>query len=160
MIPFLDLQRLNQKYHKNFGEKFNQFLNSGNYILGEFVKEFEKEFAAYCQENFCVGTGNGLDALKLILRAYIELGRLQKGDEVIVAANTYIATILAVKEVGLEPVFVEPDEKTFNLNPDLVEEKITLQTQAILTTHLYGQLSEMEKLKAIAVKNNLLLLAD
>ncbi len=160
MIPFLDLHRLNQSYHKAFAEKFDQFLNSGHYILGDFVQTFEKEFAAYCRENFCVGTGNGLDALKLMLKAYIELGRLQKGDKVIVAANTYIATILAVKEVGLIPVFVEPDEKTFNLNPDLVEKKITLQTKAILTTHLYGQLSEMKKLSALAVKNNLLLLAD
>lgn len=160
MIPFLDLHTANQIYHERFKENFKDFLDSGYYILGEKVAEFETEFAQYCGVNFCVGTANGLDALKLILRGYIELGRLQPGDKVIVPANTYIATILAVKEVGLEIILVEPDENTFNLDADLVEQKITPHTKAILTTHLYGQLSEMEKLKAIAIKNDLLLLAD
>lgn len=160
MIPFLDLYQSNHLYHQKFQKNFKDFLDSGYYILGKKVEEFENQFAAYCGVNFCVGTGNGLDALKLILRAYMELGRLQAGDKVIVPANTYIATILAVKEVGLEVILVEPDENTFNLNADLVEDKITPHTRAVLTTHLYGQLSDMEKLKAIAVKHDLLLLAD
>src|SRR5699024_8204050 len=111
-------QKLNSPYHKVFSEKFNQFLASGYFILGENVREFESQFASFCGVNYGVGTGNGLDALKLILRGYVELNRLEVGDEVVVPANTYIATILAVKEVGLKPVLVEPDEQTFNLNPD------------------------------------------
>lgn len=160
MIPFLDLTKLNSPYHKVFREKFNQFLETGYFVLGENVSKFEKQFAKYCGVDYCVGTGNGLDALKLMLRGYVELNRLKVGDEVIVPANTYIATILAVKEVGLIPVLIEPDEQTFNLNPELVEEQITSKTKAILTTHLYGQLSDMEKLRTIADKNDLLLLAD
>lgn len=160
MIPFLDLKQSNQVYHQKFVEVFQDFLDSGYYILGEKVSQFEKEFAEYCGTNYCVGTGNGLDALKLILRGYMELGRLKSGDKIIVAANTFIATILAIKEVGLEVILVEPNEKTYTLDADWVEAKITPNTQAILTTHLYGQLSDMKKLKAISVKNNLLLLSD
>lgn len=160
MIPFLNLQQLNAPYKERFQKRFTSFLDSGYFILGEKVSEFEKEFASFCGVNFCAGTGNGLDALTLILRAYIELGHLRAGDKVIVAANTYIATILAVKQAGLKAVLAEPDEKTFNLDPKQVEKAITPQTKAILTTHLYGQLSDMEALSAIAVKNNLLLIAD
>lgn len=159
-IPFLDLKQINQPYKEVFEKKFSAFLDSGYYILGNSVREFEKEFARYCETNFCIGTGNGLDAIKLIFRAYMEMGRLQPGDKVIVAANTYIATILAVKQAGLEPVLVEPDEKTFNIDPEQVRRKITPHTKAILVTHLYGQLADMETLSCIAIKEGMLLIAD
>lgn len=159
-IPFLDLYQLNKPYQKAFEKEFSSFLESGYYILGKRVETFEKEFAKYCNTNFCIGTGNGLDALKLILRAYIELGRLQKEDKIIVAANTYIATILAIKEVGLIPVLLEPDEKTMNLNSALIEENLTPKTKGVLATNLYGQLVDLKRLSAIALKNDLLLITD
>ena len=160
MIPFLDLHKINQPYEKAFKESFQKFLDSGYYVLGNAVKEFEEAFAKYCRVNHCIGVGNGLDALTLILKAYIELGKFQKGDKVIVAANTYIATILAIKHAGLEPVLVEPVEKTFNLNPIEVEKNIDASIKAILVTHLYGQLADMKSLRRIADENNLLLIAD
>lgn len=160
MIPFLELNQINKAYEEKFQTRFQQFLARGYYVLGDWVKEFETQFAAYTKTNFCVGTGNGLDALKLMLKAYMVLGRLEEGDKVILAANTYIATILAVKEVGLVPLLVEPDEATFNLNPDLIQDQITPKTRAILVTHLYGQLADMQQLSSIALKNGLLLLAD
>jgi len=160
MIPFLDLHKINQPYEKTFQVAFQNFLDSGYYVLGNAVKEFEKEFANYCGTTNCVGVGNGLDALTLILKAYKELGQLIDGDEVMVAANTYIATILAIKQAGLKPVLVEPDLKTFNLNPEEVEKNLQPSVKAILVTHLYGQLADMATLHKISAKNNLLLIAD
>ncbi len=160
MIPFLDLKKLNQPYEKAFQKSFQEFLASGHYVLGKEVKEFETQFAAYCGVKFCVGVGNGLDALTLILKAYIALGKLQKGDKVMVAANTYIATILAVKQAGLKPVLVEPDEKTFNLDPAAVEKELDKSVKAILVTHLYGQLAAMQALRKITKENNLILISD
>lgn len=160
MVPYLDLQRLNRPYEQKFKEVFKGFLNSGNYILGEQVQNFEDEFANYCGTNFCIGTGNGLDALTLILKGYIALDRLQKGDSVMVAANTFVATILAVKQAGLKPVLVEPDEKTFNLDPRQVAKHWNSEIKAILTTHLYGHLSPVEELNQLAKKRNILLIAD
>ncbi|HET8884827.1 MAG TPA: DegT/DnrJ/EryC1/StrS family aminotransferase [Salinimicrobium sp.] len=160
MIPFLDLKKMNAPYETTFQERFLAFLNSGHYILGKGVEKFEESFAAYCGAKFCIGTGNGLDALNLIFRGYIELGQLKEGDKIIVAANTYIATILAIKHAGLTPVLVEPDEGTFNLDSSLVSEKITREVRGILVTHLYGQLADMKKLREISEENNLLLIAD
>lgn len=160
MIPFLDLKKINQPYEKAFKQSFQRFLDSGYYVLGNAVKEFEQQFATYCGVTHCVGVGNGLDALTLILKAYIELGTLQKGDKVIVAANSYIATILAVKQAGLQPILVEPDLKTFNLDPAAIEKHVDKSVKAILVTHLYGQLADMKTLRKISNKNNLLLLAD
>jgi len=160
MIPFLDLHKINQPYEKTFQVAFQNFLDSGYYVLGNAVKEFEKEFANYCGTTNCVGVGNGLDALTLILKAYKELGQLIDGDEVMVAANTYIATILAIKQAGLKPVLIEPDLKTFNLNPEEVEKNLQPSVKAILVTHLYGQLADMATLHKISAKNNLLLIAD
>jgi len=159
-VPFLDLHKINQPYEKAFQVAFQNFLDSGYYVLGNAVKQFENEFAKYCGTTNCVGVGNGLDALTLILKAYKELGQLKDGDEVIVAANTYIATILAIKQAGLKPVLVEPDLKTFNLNPEEVEKNIQPYVKAILVTHLYGQLADMAALREISVNNNLLLIAD
>ena len=114
MIPFLDLKKINQQYRGELIEAATNVIDSGWYIQGEQVKAFEKEFASYCEAKHCIGVGNGLDALILIFRAYKELGRLKEGDEVIVPANTYIASILSITENRLKPVLVEPDEQTYN----------------------------------------------
>jgi dTDP-4-amino-4,6-dideoxygalactose transaminase len=160
MIPFLDLKKTNAPYEVAFQEKLKVVLANGWYILGEEVKAFENNFASYCATNYCIGVGNGLDALTLIFKAYIQLGKLQKGDEVIVPANTYVASILAILEAGLIPVLVEPKLETYTINPDLIEERITLKTKAILVVHLYGQLAEMEVINAIATNRNLLVIED
>lgn len=160
MIKFLDLQKINQPYETEFQQKFQQFLNKGWYILGENVKQFESEFATYCGTKHCIGVANGLDALILIFRAYKELKKLQKGDEVIVPANTYIASIIAVLQNDLVPVLVEPNIETYNINPDEIEKHITPKTKAILPVHLYGQLCDMKAINEIAKKHNLLVIED
>jgi dTDP-4-amino-4,6-dideoxygalactose transaminase len=160
MIQFLDLKKINAPYETAFQEKLKLVLEKGWYILGNEVAEFEQNFANYCQAKYCIGVGNGFDALVLIFKGYIQLGKLQKGDEVIVPANTYIASILAILAADLIPVLVEPKLETYNLNPDLILEKITPKTKAILVVHLYGQLAEMEKIIEIAEKNNLLIVED
>ncbi|NNT72791.1 DegT/DnrJ/EryC1/StrS family aminotransferase [Flavobacterium sp. IMCC34852] len=160
MIKFLDLHKINLPYQAAFQEKMQQVLNKGWFVLGDEVKAFESNFAQYCGAKYCIGVGNGLDAMVLIFKAYIELGKLQKGDEVIVPANTYIASILAVLQADLVPVLVEPKLETYNLNPDLIAEKITSKTKAILAVHLYGQLAEMNKINAIAKQHNLLVIED
>ena len=160
MIQFLNLNKLNQPFETAFQEKMKQFLDGGWYILGNEVKQFETNFAAYCGTNHCIGVGNGLDALVLIFKAYIHLGKLQKGDEVIVPANTYIASILAVLQADLLPVLVEPRLETYNINPEEIKAKITSKTKAILPVHLYGQLCEMEVISSIAKEHNLLVVED
>ncbi len=160
MIKFLDLNKINKPYEAAFHEKLQSVMNSGWYILGNEVKIFEVNFANYCNAKHCIGVGNGLEALVLIFKAYIQLGKLQKGDEVIVPANTYIASILAILQVDLVPVFVEPNEKTFNIDSDLIQEKITSKTKAILAVHLYGQLADMDTINQIANQNNLLVVED
>ena len=160
MIKFLDLHKINAPYEAFFQEKFKTVLDKGWYILGNEVEEFERNFAHYCGTKFCIGVGNGLDALTLILKGYIELGKLQKGDEVLVPANTYIASILAILQADLVPVFVEPNEETFNLDANLLEKQLTFQTKAILVVHLYGQLADMEKINAFAKEHQLLVIED
>ncbi|MFE3848880.1 DegT/DnrJ/EryC1/StrS family aminotransferase [Flavobacterium sp. LB3P45] len=160
MIPFLDLKKINEPYESAFNEKLKTVLDNGWYILGNEVKEFQTKFAKYCGAQHCIGTGNGFDALVLIFKGYIQLGKIQKGDEIIVPANTYIASILAVLQADLIPVLVEPKLETYNINPDLISEKITSKTKAILVVHLYGQLGEMDKINEIAVANGLLVIED
>ena len=160
MIKFLDLQKLNKPFETQFLSKTKEFLDKGWYILGNEVKQFEQSFAAYSNAKHCIGVGNGLDALVLILKGYIQLGNLQKGDEVIVPANTYIASILAILQADLVPVFVEPNIETYNINPDLISDKITSKTKAILLVHLYGQLAEMDKIIALSNQYNLLIIED
>lgn len=133
---------------------------SGWYILGEKVKTFEKEFAEYCGTKYCIGVANGLDALILILEGYKHLGFIKEGDEVIVPSNTYIASILAISKANLTPVLVEPDINTYLINPDLIEQKITSKTKAILPVHLYGRLCDMDAINAIAEKHNLKVIED
>ena len=160
MIKFLDLQKLNKPFEVQFLDKTAAFLDKGWYILGDEVKQFEQSFATFSKAKHCIGVGNGLDALVLILKAHIQLGNLQKGDEVVVSANTYIASILAILHADLIPVFVEPSIETFNIDPNLIEEKITSKTKAILVVHLYGQLAEMDKINAICASHNLLIIED
>ena len=160
MIKFLDLQKINAKYQDEFHQKMQLVLDKGWFILGDEVKQFENDFAKYTHSKYCIGVGNGLDALVLIFKAYMQLGILQKGDEVIVPANTYIASILAILQADLVPVLVEPKLETFNLNPELIQEKITSKTRAILPVHLYGQLCEMDKIQAIAKEHNLVVVED
>lgn len=159
-IPFLDLKAINAAYRDELIQAATRVINSGWYIQGQEVTAFEKEFAAYCGTRYCIGVGNGLDALILTLRAWKELGRLKEGDEVIVPANTYIATILAITENRLTPVLVEPDINTYNLSPVLVEKAITPRTKAILPVHLYGRLAEMPRIMDIAERHGLLVLED
>lgn len=160
MIPFLDLQAINARERDALITAFTRVLDSGWYVLGEEVAAFEREYAQYCGTQFAVGVGNGLDALTLTLRAYRELGRLQPGDEVVVPANTYIATILAISENGLTPVLVEPDPATCNLDAALIEPALTPRTRAILPVHLYGQTADMTAINAVARKHGLLVIED
>ncbi|WP_369804682.1 DegT/DnrJ/EryC1/StrS family aminotransferase [Limnohabitans sp. G3-2] len=151
---------MNQQYRQALVDAATRVIDSGWYVLGQEVKAFEQEFAAFCGTTQCVGVANGLDALVLTLRAWIEMGRLQEGDEVIVPANTYIASVLAITENRLKPVLVEPDERSFNLCPDKVRAAITPKTKAIVAVHLYGQLAPMKALMAIAQEHALLVLED
>ncbi len=160
MIKFLDLKKINAPYEAFFQEKVKTFFDKSWYILGDEVKKFETNFAKYNNAKYCIGVGNGLDALVLIFKAYIQLGKLKKGDEVIVPANTYVASILAILQADLVPVLVEPENESFNLDSSLIQQKITTKTKAILVVHLYGQLANMESITAIAIKNNLLVIED
>jgi len=160
MIKFLDLKKINLPYENAFQNKLKSVLDSSWYILGDEVKLFEKNFAEYCEAKHCVGVGNGFDALTLIYKGYIQLGKMQKGDEVIVPANTYIATILSIIQADLVPVLVEPNLETYTINPDLIAEKITNRTRSILVVNLYGQLAELDAINEIALKNNLIVVED
>jgi len=145
---------------KELMKAIENVFDSGWYILGRQLILFEKEFAKYCGTRYAVGVGNGLDALILIFRAYKEMGIMREGDEVIVPANTYIASILAVTENRLKPVLVEPDLATYNIDPDLIEEKITDKTRAIMVVHLYGRVGYSDKIRKIADKYNLKVIED
>lgn len=160
MIPFLDLKGINAQYRSELVEACTRIIDSGWYIYGQECQKFEQEFADYCGTKYAIGVANGLDALILILRAYKEIGYLRDGDEVIVPANTYIASILAISENNLVPVLVEPDINTYLIDPSKIEEKITLKTKAILPVHLYGQTCEMEAINTIAKKYNLKVIED
>lgn len=160
MISFLDLQKLNAQYAEELKRVAAEVIDSGWYLLGERVKVFEKNLSDYCGVKHTIGVANGLDALRLILRAYIELGLMNEGDEIIVPANTYIATILAITDNRLKPVLVEPNINTYNLDIDQVEGKVTERTRAVMVVHLYGQVCWSEKLEAIAKKYNLKIIED
>ncbi|WP_305373329.1 DegT/DnrJ/EryC1/StrS family aminotransferase [Photobacterium leiognathi] len=160
MIKFLDLQAINGQYQKELKEACARVIDSGWYIMGNELEAFEREFAEYCGVKHAIGVANGLDALILVIRAWKELGKLKAGDEVIVPANTYIASVLAITENGLIPVFVEPDPTTYNLCPANVRSAITEKTKAILPVHLYGLISPMPELIEIAKEHDLLVLED
>lgn len=160
MIPFLDLKEINKKYQIELKEACNRVIDSGWYIMGKELEAFEQEFANYCGSKKAIGVANGLDALVLTLRAWKEIGKLCDGDEVIVPANTYIASILAISENKLTPVLVEPDPATFNLTAEGIAKSITAKTKVILPVHLYGQISPMREIMRLAKQHNLLVLED
>ncbi|WP_308991940.1 DegT/DnrJ/EryC1/StrS family aminotransferase [Mariniflexile litorale] len=160
MIKFLDLQKINQQYQEELKQAAARVIDSGWYLLGSETELFETNYAAFCGSKFALGVANGLDALRLIFKAYIELGIMQKGDEVIIPANTYIASVLAVTDNGLVPVLVEPNITTYNLDTTKIEQAITSKTKAILTVHLYGQNSIDNNMLAICKKHKLKLVED
>ena len=160
MIKFLDLQKINAQYEQELKEAANRVIDSGWYLLGKEIESLENNYANFCGTKYAIGVANGLDALRLIFKAYIEMGVMQKGDEVIVPANTYIASVLAISDNDLVPVFVEPNIETYNLDSTKIEEAITTKTKAILTVHLYGQNSIDEKMLEICKKYNLKLVED
>lgn len=160
MIKFLDLQKINSIHKTEIEERIIKTVRSGWYVLGNEVKNFEQNLSKYIGTNHTIGVANGLDALRLIFRAYIQLGFMKAGDEVLVPANTYIASLLAVSENGLVPILVEPSEVTFNIDIAKIEEKITSKTKAILIVHLYGQIVFSSELLAIAKKYNLKIIED
>lgn len=156
MVEFLSLKRVNAPHEQAIQDAIARVLKSGWYILGEETQTFEQEFAAYCGVKHCIGVGNGLDALSLILRAY-DIGA---GDEVIVPSNTFVATWLAVTYVGAEPVPVDPDVRTYNIDPQLIEAAITPRTRAIIAVHLFGQPAEMQAIQEVAKRHGLTVIED
>lgn len=159
-VPFLSLKDITDKNSKEIHEAALRVIDSGWYLQGKENQQFEEDYANYIGTKYCVGCGNGLDALVWIFRAYIELGVMKKGDEVIVPANTYIATILSITENGLVPVLVEPNINTLQIDDSLIEEKITSKTKAICIVHLYGQCAYTDKIGELCKKYNLKLIED
>ena len=160
MIKFLDLQRVTQLHADEIKEAVAQVIDSGWYIRGNFVSRFEEEYARYIGTKYCVGVGNGLDALTLIYRAYMEMGVMSEGDEVIVPANTFIASILAITRNGLKPVLVEPRMDTLEIDDELIEQAITPKTKSILLVHLYGRCAYTERIGELCKKYHLKLVED
>lgn len=160
MIEFLNLKKVNEKYEKELIDIATKTISSGWYLNGTNVKTFENILSEYINANNAISCANGLDALRLIFKAYIETGVMQKGDEVIVPANTYIASILAITDNGLIPVFAEPDPVTFNLNIDNIEKHISNNTKAILIVHLYGRVCWNHSVRSIADQHNLKIVED
>lgn len=156
MIPFLDLKQVNKPHSVAIGEAMKRVLGSGWYILGQEVEAFEHQFAAYCQTRHCIGVANGLDALTLVLKAW----NFPAGSEVIVASNAYIASVLSITHAGLTPVWVEPDPRTYLLDPAKLEAATTPQTKAILPVHLYGRCCDMEPINTLAQRYDLRVLED
>lgn len=156
MIHFLDLKAAYTELKTECDAAYHRVMESGWYLLGDELRAFEAEFSTYTQTKYCVGVGNGLEALELLLKAY----DITSGDEVIVPSNTYIATWLAVSYVGATPIPVEPDIRTYNMDPTLIEEKITSKTKAIIAVHLYGQPCDMDRINVIAKKHKLIVIED
>ncbi|QEE51345.1 DegT/DnrJ/EryC1/StrS family aminotransferase [Flavobacterium alkalisoli] len=160
MIKFLDIQKINLQHQQEIEERLLKTFRNGWYLLGEEVKAFEEKLSDYIGCSHAIGVANGLDALRLIFKGYIELGIMQPGDEVIVPANTYIASILSITDNGLIPVFTEPDIDTYNIDFSLIEDKITKKTKAIMVVHLYGQVAYSNLLTELAKKHNLKIIED
>ena len=160
MIKYLDLKRINDLYDAEIREAINEVLDSGWYLKGEATRKFEQAYAQYIGTRHCIGCANGLDALTLILRAYIEMGVMQAGDEVIVPANTFIASILAITENRLKPVLVEPSPATLQIDDALIEQAITSRTRAVMIVHLYGRCAYTDRIGEICRKHGLKLIED
>lgn len=155
-VPFVSFEPMHEEIEEEIVEKFHDVYRKNIFIKGEELEEFENRFAEYCENRYCVGCATGMDALFLIMKAY----GFGVGDEVIVPANTFIATALAVSYVGATPVLVEPDELTYTINPDCIEKKITENTKAIIAVHLYGRCADMDSINALAKKHNLKVIED
>lgn len=160
MIKFLDLKKINDSFEPELSNAVKRVLDSGWYLLGNEVRAFEQEYASYVGTKYCVGVANGLDALRLILKAYIEMGFMKEGDEIIVPANTYIASILAITDNRLTPILIEPDINTYNIDPFKIEEKITSRSKGIMIVHLYGQNAMHPLVQKLKEKYNLKLIED
>jgi dTDP-4-amino-4,6-dideoxygalactose transaminase len=160
MIKFLDLKAINQKFEPELSRAIKRVINSGWYLLGNEVKEFEHEYAEFIGTKHCIGVANGLDALRLIFKAYIEMGEMTEGDEIIVPANTYIASILSITDNRLTPILVEPNINTYNIDPYLIEDKISNRTKGIMIVHLYGQNAMHPEIHRLVEKYNLKLIED
>jgi dTDP-4-amino-4,6-dideoxygalactose transaminase len=160
MIKFLDLKKINDSFEPELSSKVKAVLDSGWYLFGNQVNNFEQEYSRYVGVSHTITVANGLDALRLILQAYIELGKLSPGDEVIVPANTFIATVLAVTDCGLTPILVEPDIKSYNIDPVDLTRKLTSRTKAVIIVHLYGQCAMTPEIQSIVDLNGLLLIED
>ncbi|WP_433779250.1 DegT/DnrJ/EryC1/StrS family aminotransferase [Flavobacterium anhuiense] len=160
MIKFLDLKKTNSQYEAELKKVASEVIDSGWYLLGDRVNDFEKDLVSYQEGGFAVAVANGLDALRLIFKGYIELGYMNEGDEIIVPANTYIASLLAITDNRLKPVLVEPDPETYNLDISRIESRITLKTKAIMVVHLYGKVCWSNHLKQLAEKYNLKIIED
>tara|TARA_R100000935_G_scaffold9921_3_gene19916 strand:- start:14285 stop:15406 length:1122 start_codon:yes stop_codon:yes gene_type:complete len=160
IIKFLDLQKITKKNAEEIKLAINRVVDSGWYLLGNEVKEFEKEYATFCGVKYCIGVANGLDALRLILKAYMELGIMSVGDEIIVPSNTYIASLLAISDNGLIPILAEPHINSYNIDISKIESKITKKTKGIMIVHLYGQNSYNAQLQVLCDKYNLKIIED
>ncbi len=160
MVKFLDIQKITERYSTGIHEAASRVIDSGWYLLGEATRQFEKDYAEYIGTEYCVGVANGLDALRIILRAYIELGVMKEGDEIIVPANTFIASIIAITDNRLVPVLVEPDINTYQIDDTKIESAITSKTKGIMIVHLYGQCGYTERIGEICRKYNLKLIED
>lgn len=160
MIKFLDLQQISDSHQDELIAAATKVIKSGHYLFGKEVQQFEHDFSSYTGCKHTIACGNGLDALRLILRGYMEIGKLKEGDEIIVPANTYIATILAITDNGLRPVFAEPDINTFNISVQEIESKITPRTKGILVVHLYGRMASVHEISKLAEKHQLLVVED
>jgi len=160
MIKFLDLRAINQSFEPGLSNAYQRVLTSGWYVRGNEVESFENEYSQYIGTKYCIGVANGLDALRLILKAYIELGIMKRGDEIIVPANTYIASILAISDNNLVPILVEPEINTYNIDPYHIEGKITERTKGIMIVHLYGQNAMHPEIDRIIKKYDLKLIED
>lgn len=160
MVQFLNLQKITNEYSNEIHTAVSRVIDSGWYLLGDETKRFEENYGKYIGSDHCIGVANGLDALRLILKGYIELGIMKEGDEVIVPANTFIASILAVTDNKLVPVLVEPNIITLQIDEDKIESAITDKTKAVMIVHLYGQCAYTKKISDICVKHNLKLIED
>ncbi len=160
MVKFLDIQKITERYTKGIHEAASRVIDSGWYLLGEVTRQFEKDYSEYMGTEYCVGVANGLDALRIILRAYIELGVMKEGDEIIVPANTFIASIIAITDNRLVPVLVEPDINTYQIDDTKIESAITPKTKGIMIVHLYGQCAYTERVGELCQKYNLKLIED
>jgi len=159
-IPFLDMQKINDRHRSEFHEVVDRIVDSGWYIKGQMLKQFEQEFAKYCNVKHAIGVASGLDALELILLAAVELGELQFGDEIIVPANTFYASILAILNAGMNPVLVDPKKGNYLIGAEEISNHVGIRTKAVMPVFLYGQVCNMDEINSVAEEHSLLVISD